>query len=262
MESQGPEYGNWVPKSALIGLWAGALACACLAAIAAAAMPEGTAKLVSSLPLLAGGALFAVQGARMQLRYRVLGLADRQSAWKIVSGIADEVHIPEGGYGLDVGCGSAALTIACAKRNPGARMAGVDLWGKGNSFLEEVCRHKAEAEGVSNAAFEYGDAAKLDFLDETFDAAVSSYVYHTISCPDRQKLLRETLATLKRGGTFVLHDTFTEELFGDMEAFVQELLESGYEMVELIDTADGRFMERTEAEKLVLAGSALLIGRK
>lgn len=60
----------------------------------------------------------------------------------------------------------------------------------------------------------------------------------------------------------MLHDTFTEELFGDMEAFVQELLESGYEKVELIDTADGRFMDRAEAERLGLAGSALLIGRK
>lgn len=176
MERQGPEYGNWVPKSALIGLWAGALACACLAAISAAAMPEGTAKLVSSLLFLAGGALFAVQGARMQLRYRALGLADGLLAWKIVSGIADEVHIPEGGYGLDVGCGSGALTIACAKRNPGARMAGVDLWGKGNPSSEEACRHNAEAEGVANAAFEYGNAAKLDFLNETFDVVVSNYV--------------------------------------------------------------------------------------
>ena len=32
--------------------------------------------------------------------------------------------------GLDVGCGSGALTIACAKRNPQGKMVGIDRWGK------------------------------------------------------------------------------------------------------------------------------------
>ena len=36
----------------------------------------------------------------------------RRMAKKIIDGIADHVRIPLGGTGLDVGCGSGALTIA------------------------------------------------------------------------------------------------------------------------------------------------------
>lgn len=42
----------------------------------------------------------------------------RQISRKVVEGIAGYVELPEGGVGLDVECGSGALTIACAKRSP------------------------------------------------------------------------------------------------------------------------------------------------
>ena len=42
----------------------------------------------------------------------------RKLSEQIIDGIAEYVKIPDGGTGLDVGCGSGALTIACAKRNP------------------------------------------------------------------------------------------------------------------------------------------------
>ena len=84
--------------------------------------------------------------------------------------------IPDGGVGLDVGCGSAALTIACAKKNPNARMIGIDRWGKEYaSFSKNLCESNAVAEGVSNTTFQQGDAVKLDFDDETFDAVTSNY---------------------------------------------------------------------------------------
>lgn len=41
-----------------------------------------------------------------------------------------------------------------------------------------------------------------------------------------------------------------------------ELKRQGYERVELIDTTDDLFMSRREAARLMLAGSALLVGRK
>ena len=42
----------------------------------------------------------------------------RQLSRQIIEGIAEFVTIPEGGIGLDVGCGSRALTIACALEFP------------------------------------------------------------------------------------------------------------------------------------------------
>ena len=90
---------------------------------------------------------------------------------------------------------------------------------------------------------------------------VSNYVYHNIP-GDRQKYLLETLRTLKKGGTFALHDIFSKSKYGDMQAFVKKLKDMGYQRVELIDTTDGKFMKKSEAGWMALSGSALLTGRK
>ena len=45
----------------------------------------------------------------------------RKISKRVIEGIAKYVTLSDGGKGLDVGCGSGALTIACAKRNPRAR---------------------------------------------------------------------------------------------------------------------------------------------
>jgi hypothetical protein len=50
--------------------------------------------------------------------------------------------------------------------------------------------------------------------------------------------------------------------YGDMQKFVNELYNEGYEGVELIDTTDGMFMSKGEAHILGLRGSSLLIGKK
>ena len=54
----------------------------------------------------------------------------------------------------------------------------------------------------------------------------------------------------------------TPARYGDMEKFRQELLDEGYEKVELIDTTRGRFMMPNEAALYMLKGSALLYGIK
>lgn len=165
--------------------------------------------------------------------------------------------------GLDIGCGSGALTIACAKRNPQGKMVGIDRWGKEYASLSlPLCEKNAAVEGVKNASFRRGDAVKLDFPDESFDAVTSNYVYHNITGKDKQQLLLETLRVLKKGGTFAIHDLMSPRRYGDMQTFVQKLRDMGYERVKLIDTTDGRFMTPKEAKRLMLRGSTLLVGRK
>ncbi|WP_034452752.1 methyltransferase domain-containing protein [Butyrivibrio sp. AE2032] len=67
------------------------------------------------------------------------------------------------------------------------------------------------------------DACKLDFADETFDAVTSNYVYHNIPSKDRQAILLETLRTLKKGGTFAIHDIMSKAKYGvDYEMIVGE----------------------------------------
>ena len=154
------------------------------------------------------------------------------------------------------------MTIAVAKRNPNAEVIGVDRWGKEYaSFSKTLCENNAKAEGVTHVYFSQGDATKLRFHDETFDAVCSNYVYHNIP-GDRQAYLLETLRTLKKGGTFAIHDIMSRTKYGDMQAFVKKLKDMGYQKVELIDTTNGMFMSKWEAAWMGLSGSAILTGIK
>ena len=200
----------------------------------------------------------------MFLMYRAFSYnGKRQLSKQIIEGIASYVNIPDRGKGLDVGCGSGALTIACAKRNPKAKMFGIDRWGKEYaSFSKNLCENNSKAEGVNNTSFMQGDACKLPFEDETFDAVTSNYVYHNIPSKDRQSILLETLRTLKKGGTFAIHDIMSKGRYGDIQAFAKKLKKMGYAEVELIDTTNGMFMSRFESLWMDLSGSTLLVGRK
>lgn len=188
----------------------------------------------------------------------------RQMSRQIIDGVAEYVKLPDGGRGLDVGCGSGALTIAVAKRNPNGKVFGIDRWGaEYASFSKKLCEDNAMVEGVSEmTVFAQGDALKLDFPDESFDAVTSNYVYHNIPSRDRQTILLETLRVLKKGGSFAIHDIFSKSKYGDMQAFVRKLRDMGYEQVELIPTDSGRFMTPWEAKWMALSGSAILVGKK
>ena len=257
------DYKNWVPKGMVYGLGAAAVGLAG-AAVGVGLCGKGIVSSVSSAILGAGalgcGAFTAwCVYANKQFSYD----GKRKLSKQIVDGTAEYVTLPEGGVGLDVGCGSGALTIACAKRNPQGSIVGIDRWGpEYASFSKELCEKNAQAEGVSNVSFQKGDACKLDFPDESFDAVTSNYVYHNIAGKNKQELLRETLRVLKKGGTFSIHDMMEPVRYGDMEKFVQELKAEGYEDVRLIKTTNGMFMNPGEAKLMMRAGSTLLLGRK
>ena len=261
-----PNYKNWVPKILIVGM-----AVATVLSLAAFIVFGICGLWVTKGWRIALGILFAVAtlacGKILQwsiTAYRAFSYdGQRQLSRKIIEGTAKYITLPDGGIGLDVGCGSGALTIACAKGNPQGRMVGVDRWGKDYAeFSLTLCQNNAKAEGVSNTEFQKADATKLPFADETFDAVTSNYVYHNISGVDKQELLLETLRTLKKGGTFAVHDLMGKNRYGDMEAFCQKLREMGYAEVRMIDTTNGMFMTKKEAGCLMLQGSTLLVGRK
>ena len=257
-----PDYKNWMPKGMILSFVAAAVAAAAVVC-AICLFASGTAKTILLIVFGVLAAAFAALSVWGIMMYRAFSYdGKRQMSKQIIEGIAEYVDLPDGGFGLDVGCGSGALTVACAKRNPNASFIGVDRWGKEYaSFNKPLCENNAGAEGVKNVSFGRGDATKLDFPDESFDAVVSNYVYHNIP-GDRQAYLLETLRTLKKGGIFALHDIFSKSRYGDMEAFVRKLKDMGYERVELIDTTNGKFMSKFESVWMELSGSALLVGRK
>lgn len=261
-----PDYKNWVPKAMIYGMFA-ATAFALAGFVVFGVLGIGAqGPLRVALGVLFGIACLAcAKYAEWCIHaYKTFSYdGERKLSKQIVEGTAAYVVLPDGGRGLDVGCGSGALTIACAKRNPRAEMVGIDRWGKDYaSFSLPLCERNAKAEGAANTRFLRGNALKLDFPDESFDAVTSNYVYHNITGADKQKLLLETLRVLKKGGVFAIHDLMGPARYGDMDAFVRKLKEQGYEKVERIDTTNGLFMTRKEAKQLMLRDSTLLVGRK
>ena len=47
------------------------------------------------------------------------------------------------GQALDIGCGSAALTIELAKKYPRASFIGIDSWGKSWEYSQQICEDNA-----------------------------------------------------------------------------------------------------------------------
>ena len=261
-----PDYANWVPKGMIVGFAGGAavLSAACALSVpltedASLRVKCGMRGILAAGALGCGAAALWLNALHKQFSYE----GERKMAKQIVEGTAAYIQVPEGGKILDVGCGSGALSIACAKRNPQAEVFGIDPWGpEYASYSRKRCEDNARAEKVRNVHFENGNAVRLDYPDESFDAVTSNYVYHNIAGHNKQKLLRETLRVLKKGGTFAIHDIMSPLRYGDMQKFMKELKDEGYEDVRLIPTDEGLFMTAEEARWMTLKGSALLVGRK
>lgn len=120
MESMRPDYKNWVPRGMLYGLIAGTavtLVFWILFGIAGIGT-AGTLKTVLAVTFeIVSLVLLAITCWVGYLYSSFSYNGSRQISRKVVEGIAGYVELPEGGVGLDVGYGSGALTIACAKRS-------------------------------------------------------------------------------------------------------------------------------------------------
>jgi cyclopropane fatty-acyl-phospholipid synthase-like methyltransferase len=108
---------------------------------------------------------------------------------------------------LDVGCGRGLLLIGAAKRLPGGRAVGVDLWSardqSGNRRAATLAN--AEAEGVAERVEVVdGDMRALPFADASFDAVVSNDAMCHIA--DRPSALRDWYRVLKPGGRALFTD--------------------------------------------------------
>ena len=164
---------------------------------------------------------------------------------------------------LEVGCGSGALAVRAALTWPEAKITGLDYWGAMYNYSKALCEKNAASEGVGKqCGFVHGDANKLDFPDGSFDAVISNYVYHNIMGADKHALLLESLRVLKKGGVFVLHDNMKPQMYGDMNAFVEELRGMGFAEVQYVETAEKIFGSKQRAAMMMLGNSAMIVGRK
>lgn len=111
---------------------------------------------------------------------------------------------------LDLGCGRGAVLIATARRLPGGRAIGVDIWNSGDQSGNsiEVARRNAALEGVADRVqLETADIRDLPFADASFDAVLSSLALHNIhAAGDRRRALAQAVQVLRPGGRLLVAD--------------------------------------------------------
>jgi hypothetical protein len=96
---------------------------------------------------------------------------------------------------LAIGTGSGLLANGLALKFPDAKVVGCDTWAGGFMGLtRSLCEHNAVAEGVADRVhFEKGNACRLPYADEEFDAVVSKDVFHAVQEQNKLALFREAL---------------------------------------------------------------------
>ncbi len=116
---------------------------------------------------------------------------------------------------LDIGSGNGVLAVKLAQQHCEAEVVGIDYWGKDWEYSKGICEKNARAVQVaSRVQFQKGDAAALEFADNSFDGALSNLTFHEVrSAPDKRAVVREALRVVKPGGTFAFVDYFYEKKY-------------------------------------------------
>lgn len=117
-----PDYKNWIPKG-MVAAAAGitAVSLALFIVFGLTGLVSGPLKTILFTIFLITTIIGICVTIWVILLYRAFSYnGKRQMSRQIIEGVSDYVKVPDGGRGLDVGCGSGALTIACAKKNPKA----------------------------------------------------------------------------------------------------------------------------------------------
>lgn len=232
-----PNYGNWLSNKKLIstGVWCSVVFGGLVTLFLLSA--ERWLIILLFLSFLFVLSVFLYRF----LHHRELSFAGGGLMGKIHQYVLSHLNWDGKGKFLDVGCGSGALTILCAKEYPEASCVGIDNWDPQWEFNQGMCEENAFIEGVSNRClFATDDASKIDYPDESFDAVVSNLVYfHVTNNPDKEALLKETLRVLKTGGHFSLLDHFCQEsIYGDINIIINHLKEAGIAEIHFIPNVE------------------------
>jgi ubiquinone/menaquinone biosynthesis C-methylase UbiE len=124
-----------------------------------------------------------------------VALVLRKPETKIANEIAEKMGK---GTILDLGSGPGYLSIDIARRSPGLQVYGIDL---SRRMVKIARRH---AQGVDNARFVFGNAAKLPFKDNSIDLVVSTGASHHWKTP--RLVFDECYRVLKAGQEAWIYD--------------------------------------------------------
>ena len=96
---------------------------------------------------------------------------------------------------LDLGCGTATLTVLIKRAYPEVEIIGLDIDPK----ILDIARSKVQKAGL-DIKLDQGSAFELPYPDNSFDRVVSSLVIHHLTRDNKARTFREVFRVLKPGG--------------------------------------------------------------
>mgnify|MGYP000955792917 CR=1 FL=1 len=256
-------YGNWVPEKALYMLFGEVIVLGVIAVAVQVALSEMVIAIIVGVLCI----MTLVMAIYMLICHEAFAFGKGNMMAGVHQHLVDHLDWDGKGELLDIGCGAAALTVRCAKAFLEAEITAMDYWGAEWNYAKEQCENNARLEGVANRiTFQKGDAAKMEFETETFDAAVSNFVFHEVrTAKDKRDVVKEALRVVKKGGVFSFQDMFSQKaLYGDMDEFVRELKADGISEVHYIGNLEKKldFIPGYVKTPWMISGMGILYGRK
>ena len=251
------DYGNWIRKKNLLILGLCTLAAGVLFFI-----PLGSVYriivaflfavlLVSFLFPFYSYVMFSQKGGKFQEKIHNL----------IIQSLGTEIK----GKILDIGCGNGVLAVKLTQQFGDVEVTGLDYWGEDWEYSKGVCEKNARIGEVEGRVhFQKGDAARLEFANESFDGVTSNLTFHEVkSVADKREVVREALRVVKPGGAFAFVDYFYEmKHYGkdaEFESFLRDLKLSQFECRPL---RDGMAIPLLLRHPKILGRAGILHGRK
>ncbi len=115
--------------------------------------------------------------------------------------LIEQGQVGRGARVLDLGAGTATLTIMIKDAHPDAEVVGLD----GDPHALEIARAKALAAGVA-LQLDQGLATQLPYDDATFDQVFSSLMLHHLTGDQKRGALAEVRRVLRPGGELHILD--------------------------------------------------------
>ena len=102
---------------------------------------------------------------------------------------------------LDLGCGTATLTLLIKQTHPAAEVTGLD----GDPKALEIAREKIAKSGLT-IRLDEGMSFNLPYPDNSFDRVFSSLIFHHLTREDKERTLKEVYRVLRPGGELHVAD--------------------------------------------------------
>lgn len=135
--------------------------------------------------------------------------------------LIDQSRIEHGYRVLDLGCGTATLTMMIKTLHPEAEVVGLD----GDAKILKIARKKIQQSEL-DIELKQGLAFEMDFEDKSFDRVLSSLLFHHLTPRRKRKALKEVYRVLKPGAELHIAD------WGKPQ---NALMRSAFFLVQLLD---------------------------